>query len=406
MLQCTAVSMDSRDLLHSVEQAREQLRGLVARHAPIGGPGGGAPEIREALAELVDRLARLQTHYSMLIAIVARGADVLYAKDRDGRYLLMNPSGAALFGLSVDAIIGRDDTALFDAESAARVMAIDREVVRTGKPYSGEATYSVRGVQTTLSTTLTIWNEPTGEPRGLIGVTRDLTERRKVEAAASHERGRLRALASEVLLADERLRRALAVELQDGLGQDIALVKLRLATLRAATNAELAAALEPIERLVEQADRSLRSISFRLSPLALHDLGLIPALECLADEYGERHLLDVRIESSGELGALDTQLRMTLFRAVRQLLSNVSAHARTHTATVRVHATSESLRVVVEDSGAGFDPQQVESHGYGLFGIREQLARVGGGLSVRASRGAGTTATLTVPRPLVTGSPA
>ncbi|TAJ23466.1 MAG: PAS domain S-box protein, partial [Planctomycetota bacterium] len=186
--------MVHRDLLQSVEHAREQLRGLVARHAGLAAAGAGAPEIRDALGELVERLERLQTHYAMLLAIVARGADALYAKDRDGRYLLMNPSGAALFGVSVESIIGRDDTALFDAAGAARVMELDREVMRTGKPYSGEATYVVRGVATTLSTTLTIWNEPSGELRGLIGVTRDLTEHRKVEAAAAHERGRLRSL--------------------------------------------------------------------------------------------------------------------------------------------------------------------------------------------------------------------
>jgi signal transduction histidine kinase len=86
------------------------------------------------------------------------------------------------------------------------------------------------------------------------------------------------------VFAEEQLRRSLAAELQNGLGQDIALAKMKLATLRGSAGSELHGPLTGIEQLVERADRSLRVIAFQISPLSLHDLGLVAALQWLAED--------------------------------------------------------------------------------------------------------------------------
>ena len=89
-------------------------------------------------------------------------------------------------------------------------------------------------------------------------------------------------MASDLLLGEERERRSLAYELHDSLGQDIALAKMKLSALRQSASADLHEPLKGIERLIESADRSFRSITFQINPLVLHDLGLVPALEWLA----------------------------------------------------------------------------------------------------------------------------
>lgn len=277
--------MSEHDLLHDVEQARHQLMALRARlknkeTAP------GSLEIRTALGGLQETLEGLQARYGLLREVLARASDAVFAKDRDGRYVMINRKGAGMLGKSVEEILGQDDTALFDHEGAQRIMTIDRAVMSTGKAQTFENTFDICGVPTTLLMTQTAWYEPRGILRGLIGSAQDVTERRLAERRAASQRDRLRALASEVVIVEERLRQSLAAELHNGLGQDIALAKMKLSALRLSSSADQHAPLDRIERLVEQADRSRRSITYKISPPSLHDLGLVPALQWLAEDLG------------------------------------------------------------------------------------------------------------------------
>jgi PAS domain S-box-containing protein len=388
--------MSEHDLLQSVEQARHQLTALRAR-LEDGDPAPGSPEIRVALGDLLEVLEKLRAQYGLLREILARTSDAVFAKDPDGRYLMINPTGAEMFGKSVEEILGRDDTALFERESAERIMAIDRAVMSTGKPQTFEETFRIRGVPTTLLATTTAWHAIRGELRGLIGTAQDVTGRRRAERGAVVQQDRLRSLASEIVIGEERLRQSLAAELHTGLGQDIALAKMKLSVLRGSSSADLHDPLMRIEALVERADLSLRSITFQLSPPSLHDLGLVPALQWLAEDIGGRYGLDVRIEDEQTSVEADGRMRVILFRAVRELLVNTATHARARRARVRLDSEDGLLRITVEDEGAGFDAAQGDLQGYGLFGIREQLRHVGGTMHIDSVPGRGTKVALTAP---------
>lgn len=389
-------TMSEHDLLQSVDQARHQLTTLRTRleneeTAP------GSPEIRSALGDLLEMLEKLQVRYGLLREILARTGDAVFAKDRDGRYLMINPKGAWMFGKSVEEILGQDDTTLFEREGADRIMAIDREVMSTGRPQTFEETFDIRGVPTTLLTTQTAWYEPRGTLRGLIGSAQDVTEHRRAERGAEVQQDRLRSLASEIVIAEERLRQVLAAELHNGLGQDIALTKMMLSALRGSSGAELRDPLTRIEHLVEQADRNLRSITYRLSPPSLHDLGLVPALQWLAEDIRGRYGLDVRIEDEDTPAVADDRIRLILFRAVRELLVNTATHAGAREARVWLSSEDGMLRITAADEGGGFDATEVSLQGYGLFGIREQLRHVGGSMHIDSALGRGTTVALTAP---------
>jgi len=394
--------MSEHELLQSVEQARHQLTALRAR-LEDGETAPGPPEIRSALDDLLEMLEKLQAHDGLLREILARTSDAVFAKDRDGRYVMINRKGAWMFGKSVEEILGQDDTALFERESAERIMANDRAVMSSGRQTTIEGTFDIRGVPTTLLTTLTAWYEPRGALRGLIGSAQDVTERRRAERGAEVQQDRLRSLAPEIVIAEERLRQSLAAELHNGLGQDIALTKMKLSALRGSSSTDLCDPLTRIEHLVEQADRSLRSITYRLSPPSLHDLGLVPALRWLAEDLGGRYGLDVRIEDEGTPAVADDRIRVILFRAVRELLINTATHAGASEARVWLSSEDSTLRITVADEGAGFDAGEVGLPGYGLLSIREQLRHVGGSMRIDSALGRGTTVMLTAP--LATGSP-
>ena len=208
---------------------------------------------------------------------------------------------------------------------------------------------------------------------------------------------RMRALAAEIVIAEECLRESLVTDLHDGLGQDIALAKIKLAALRCDSAEALREPLLQIEHLVDQADHSLRGIAYQLSPPSLHDLGLLPALEWLAEDISARYGFEVRVEELGSPAPLDERMRMILFRAVRELVLNTATHARARLVRVQLAAADGSLCVRVEDDGSGFDHTRADLEGYGLFGIREQLEHVGGSLEIHSQPGRGTTVTLRAP---------
>jgi len=276
-------------------------------------------------------------------------------------------------------------------------MSIDRAVMSTGQPRTFEETVEVRGVPITLLTTVTAWYEPDGALCGLIGNSQDVTERKRVERGAEVQQDRLRSLASDTIFAEECLRQLLAADLQNSLGQDLALTKMMLSALRISSSSDLQEPLTRIERLLEGADRSLRSITFQLSPPSLYDLGLVPALRWLAEDIGDRHALDVRIQDQGTPAAVESRLRVILFRAVRELLTNSATHALAREVQVRIGSDEGQLRIIVEDDGAGFDAAQVAPQAGGLFGVREHLKHVGGSMRIDSVPGRGTSVELTVP---------
>lgn len=255
---------------------------------------------------------------------------------------------------------------------------------------------------------------------GVIMTYTDITESRAATETArvassnldeAHERERelrersekLRALAAALAMAEERERRLLAQDLHDDLGQLIAVIKLKLSALGAMDlSAAQRQALDDSLTVVEQAVRTLRTMSFKLSPPMLYDLGLVSALEWLADEIRYVYKLEVHIEDDGAAKPLDPAVGATLFRAVRELLINVVKHAKVTAATISAKVENgQRLIVEVSDAGVGFDidalPVTNGGPRFGLLSLRERLGYLDGTVGVRSIPGDGTSVTLNVP---------
>jgi PAS domain S-box-containing protein len=393
----TAVdAMSDLDPLKTVEQARDrlaELRTRVDRHRPPE----GARAVNVILGDIQGMLDKVVARYALLHDVLDRSNDIAFAKDRDGRYAMINPQGAVLFGKTSAEIVGLDDRALFSPEDAERIMAEDREVMHTGEARSREVRSTFHGVATTLHTTTTAWYGAEHEVRGVIGIAQEVAESRRHEDTAMEHSRRMRSMATELVLGEERLRRTLAAELHNGLGQDIALARMKLSMLRGTTAVELRGPLNGIEVLVEQADRSLRAITYQISPPTLHDLGLVAALQWLAEDLLEKHGLTVTIEDEDSPAVDDEETRVIVFRAVRELLLNVAQHAGVQSAKVGLFRQGDHVRITVEDGGAGFDTSSPDPTGFGLFGIQEQLKYVDGTIHVTSAPGRGTLVTLVAP---------
>ena len=209
---------------------------------------------------------------------------------------------------------------------------------------------------------------------------------------------RLRSMTLATLLAEEDQRRSLASQLQSSLGQDIALVKMRLAALRHATSAEVRESLLGIERLIEQVDRTFRSVAFQISPLILYDLGLVPAIDWLAEDVRERFGIELRITDDGQVEPLRDTVRLILFRVVRELVIRAARQGGTgQVVWLRHHGDAARLRVTIECGWCWLDAGACGPAEEGMFDLRQQLEHVRATLHVELAGDRGTKVTVMAP---------
>jgi signal transduction histidine kinase len=171
---------------------------------------------------------------------------------------------------------------------------------------------------------------------------------------------------------------------------------MKLGAMRGgAADTGLAPQLAEVEDLLTRAHQRTESLTFQLSPPVLHDMGLAAAAEWLAEEMERSYGLHVHVRHCAE-PALAEEVRITLFRALRELLINVARHAQTGGARILMDQADDWVRLVVEDEGVGFDPER-EPPGYGLFSIRQRLRHLAGEMEIEAVPGDGTRVILTAP---------
>jgi signal transduction histidine kinase len=209
-----------------------------------------------------------------------------------------------------------------------------------------------------------------------------------VALARSVEADRLRSS----LEAAEAERRRWARELHDETLQGLGSLRLLLAaSLRQRDVARLEEAVREAVAQLEAEIDGLRALISELRPAALDELGLREAIDALVERHRVHSALDVRssvrlARASPGRGALDDDLETIVYRLVQEALTNVVKHANASTVDVRVCANASELSVEVCDNGCGFDPEALTT-GYGLKGMRERVALVGGTLTISSDAG-------------------
>lgn len=216
----------------------------------------------------------------------------------------------------------------------------------------------------------------------------------------------LRALAFELTVAEARERERIARGLHDDIGQLLAAATMQLGVLRDEALPPLQQGLDDVVELLSQASRATRSATFDLSSPALQ-LGLMPALEGLADRLARNGGPPVRVMGTMPPGPWNNAVLQVLHRISRELLVNVQRHARASQAWVRVQARAGAqplpmLELRVSDDGIGIDPAWAQrapsaDGGFGLASVQAQVLALGGQLQVSSGPGAGTLVSLQVP---------
>lgn len=178
-----------------VDDSAERLR-LLFDSLLVGDPHSGHQLVVVSMRDLTaERLAQaeLRRTSELLRAIVEGTSDAVFAKDLEGRYVLINEAGARTVGKSVAEVLGRDDVPLFGSDDGAQLRVRDREIMFGGKPQVVEETLTTAGVPRTWLATKAPLRDANGAVVGLIGISRDITDRKRAEAerAVTQEHMRL-----------------------------------------------------------------------------------------------------------------------------------------------------------------------------------------------------------------------
>jgi PAS domain S-box-containing protein len=343
---------------------------------------------------------RLATAYNR--RLIEASLDPLVTIDPDGRISDVNTSTENVTGHSRQELIGTDFSDYFTEPEKARQgyrLVFQEGLVRD---YALEIRHGDGGVTPVLYNA-TVYRDEAGKVLGVFAAARDITERLKMEEKLRASNEQLRSLASELLMAEERERRRISVDLHDNVSQSLAVAKLRLDTLQ--QQAVECGMIEPImevRKLIDESIKQTRSLMTELSPSVLYELGFEPAVEWLTEQVRTKHGIAVKFESNLRTRRFDKDIQILLFQAVRELLINVVKHAKAIEASVSIRAFGDHLRITVRDDGVGFDVSRLDAGmdaegGFGLFSLRERLQYFGGQLKITTRAGKGTSVTLEIP---------
>ncbi len=214
----------------------------------------------------------------------------------------------------------------------------------------------------------------------------------------------LRKLASELVLAEERERKSIAVTLHDEVAQTLAAARMKLDQLRSLSgDKELREIIGQAQELISHCIRQTRSLMTDVSNPVLYDMGLRSAVEALAERTKDLHGIRVKCSFEGRLGSLSQDLNVMIFQVVKELLQNVIKHSGARGASIRIIEDKNSVRTIVADDGAGFKVKDNDSAdyiegGFGLFSIRERVRLFDGNIQIKSRPGIGSEVMVVLPK--------
>jgi signal transduction histidine kinase len=220
-------------------------------------------------------------------------------------------------------------------------------------------------------------------------------------------REQLGALSRRLLEVQESERRVLTTELHDRVGQNLTGLSINLQNIKALLSDEAAKSLatkfDDAQALLEETTRQIRDIMAELYLPELEDYGLAAALEIYAERAASRGNLEL-IADLPDLSPprLPADIRIALFRAAQEAISNVLKHAHATWLEIRLQGEDGRVRLTIEDNGQGFDPKatsQKEAPSWGLKIMRERIESIGGKLYIESRPGEGTQTIFEIERP-------
>ena len=262
-----------------------------------------------------------------------------------------------------------------------------------------ERTTELEVANRTLARELSERMEIEGRLRQLAESLEERVKERTQQLSTSY--ARLRALATDLTVAEQSERRRLATDLHDYLAQMLVVTRMKISQLlRQDHEPDVRTILQDADKLLHQSLDYTRSLVSELTPQALYERGLGAALRWLADQMRRQQMLTVEISLDAPELPLPEADAVLLFHSIRELLFNVLKHGKTDRASVSMSYVQHVLSITVSDQGCGFDVSRMSddrSNRFGLLSIRERMTALSGSFDLQSEPGKGTVASLHLP---------
>jgi PAS domain S-box-containing protein len=342
---------------------------------------------------------KVQSH---LLSILDKTPVFTAMADRTGALFYLNSAGRTLMGLE-----GQEELSgltLIQCQAPGARVRIAEEALPAAERdgvWSGDSVlFSRDGREIKSYLTLITHRDENGRLEGYCLLGRDMSEWVRTEEALRATRNELWRLSAQHLTIQESERRRIAVDLHDGLGQTLSLVKLSIDVAARSASAggsgKVAATLERLAPTVKSALAELRRISMNLRPSTLDDLGILATLSWYFREF-ESACPNLKLERDISVKESDVPelMKIAIFRIVQEATSNALKHAGADRIKVRLSNERDTLELLIEDTGRGFDPAAAASgrdfsHGLGLQSMKERAELSGASYEIQSAPGKGT----------------
>jgi signal transduction histidine kinase len=233
------------------------------------------------------------------------------------------------------------------------------------------------------------------------GVARNITELVELNHRLQKNQEKLQMYARQLAGAEERARRATAVDLHDGIGQQLVGLTLMLDAAASRSPPEVRLLLGEATHTLREVHAITQRVIADLSPPGLYELGLEPALQWLSIYMRGRDGLQVQLHVQVDESAFDLELRILAFKLIRELLRNVIKHSGVKAAVVKATTTAQHLHIEVMDQGVGFEWQlslfAAHTEGFGLWSVADRVREAAGEMAVDTAPGRGCRVTVVFP---------
>jgi len=345
--------------------------------------------------------------------------DPIMILDCSGRIRRANSAMAALCGMRIEECVGRCCYDLVHHADAPFPLCPHFQMLQDGLAHTEEIFEPNLGRH--LLVTVSPLHDAEGNLTGSMHYIKDITSLKEAEQVLANAKNELesrvaertsalakanekmRRVSFELVWAEEKERERIAGELHDQVGQTLLLAKMKLDALADAIPLDsLRSSAQQASALVESSIQDIRSLTFRMRPPLLDTAGIKIALEWLCSSISSDYHLQVDFVCNCQPDSLSTELRYSLYQAVRELLLNVVKHAGTDQARLLLSNENNTLVVRVVDQGSGLrHPEAILNYvnkgSYGLYHVQQRIEHMGGTFAVESAPGRGTSITVTVP---------
>lgn len=364
----------------------------------------------EALRPLTPATHRREPIEHCYRAILETSDSAILLLSTESIILEWNHAAEVASGWTADDALGRSYVELcLPIEMRESFLAELMQVAEGGERRGLESPLQTRtGALTMLSWNMSRVVGAGGRLIGLIAIGTAMVPHTRIEEELRLAQTQVRSATRRAQIATEEERCRIARELHDEFGQALTGLKFDLAWLNRklpqapafTDGGELPRKVQAMSGSVDRLLDAVRATATALRPAMLDDLGLIPALECLATTFQDRTGAQCTVSVAPELSslALPSEISAAVFRITQELLTNVMRHAAASQVQIRLTREGDNVRVDVTDNGKGISPERLATtDSFGLLGMQERVSLLGGTFHIVGTSGIGTTASASLP---------